>query len=489
MSEAPDSPSPTVPHPRGLYTLFFTEMWERFSYYGMRALLVLFMTAETSKGGLGFPPSLAGAVYGLYTAGVYLGALPGGWIADRLIGARRAVWCGGTIIAIGHFVLAIPGSKSFYLGLMLVAIGTGLLKPNVNVLVGGLYPEGGARRDAGFTIFYMGINIGATFGPLCCSWLSEKINWHLGFALAGIGMIGGLIQFGLTEHHLGDAGLPPAASKTTRWEWPVVIGTLVAGLLFVILLWNEIVIIDPVWIASRTAYVLAGLAVAFFGYVFLFGRLDTDETKRVAVIVILFISAALFFAGFEQQGSSFTLFALKFTQRTIGTWEIPTGWFQTINPIFVISLAPVVAGTWLWLAKRRCEPSLGMKFGISLFLMGAGFLVMMVAARGAINGPVSPSWLIFSFLLHTLAELCLSPVGLSSVTKLAPQRFVGQMLGLWFLATAIGNLIAGLAAGEAATEPAKLSALFQSVSFGAIAGGLLLFCLAWPMQKMMAGKE
>jgi POT family proton-dependent oligopeptide transporter len=307
--------------------------------------------------------------------------------------------------------------------------------------------------------------------------------------MAGVGMVGGLIQFGFSEHYLGDAGLAPTTSATVRRDWSLVIGALATGFLFVILLWTGILVIDPIWIAHRTAYVLVLLAIGFFGYLFLFGHLDANETKRVGLIAILFVAAALFFAGFEQQGSSFTLFADKFTQHTIGKWEVPTGWFQMINPIFVISLAPVVAATWLWLAKRRCEPSLGTKFGIALLLMGAGFHVMMVAAWRAIDGPVWPTWLIFAFLLHTIAELCLSPVGLSSVTKLAPPRFVGQMLGLWFLATAIGNLIAGLAAGEAATEPAKLSHLFQSVSLWAIAGGVLLLCLAWPMKQMMAGKE
>ncbi len=477
---------PSIPqkHPRGLYTLFFTEMWERFSYYGMRALLVLFMVDVVQKGGMGLSDKTATAIYGLYTAAAYLAALPGGWLADRIFGAQRSVWYGGIIIAAGHFVLAIPQKQTFYVGLVLVVMGTGLLKPNISAIVGELYPEGGARRDAGFTIFYMGINVGAALGPLICSTLGEKYNWHYGFGAAGIGMVLGLIQYRLSGKYLGQAGLWPGSDRgLDRNPVSAALALTLTGLLT----------INPVAVAHGTTTFIVGVAVVYFACVLLFYKLDRTEKQRMGVILILFIAAALFWAGFEQAGSSFNLFADRYTERTLALvhYVVPAGWFQSLGPVFIITLAPVMAALWVALARRNLNPSLPVKFGWGLLLLAVGFVVMAAAAKLVAAGhKVSPVWLTATYLIHTFGELCLSPVGLSSVTKLAPRRLVGQMMGVWFLAASLGNLIAGLIAGgfkaEAVNEMPRQ--YLQIVIMPAIAG-LLLIVLARQIRKWMAGVE
>jgi POT family proton-dependent oligopeptide transporter len=480
--------TPAARHPRGLYTLFFTEMWERLSYYGMRALLVLFMVDAVRDGGMGLDEKRATAIYGLYTAGVYLAALPGGWLADRLFGAQRAVWIGGTVIALGHFSLAIPGTTFFFLGLLLVVLGTGLLKPNVSTLVGELYPEGGARRDAGFTLFYMGINLGAALGPLVCSTLGEKVNWHWGFAAAGVGMVCGLVQFRLTRHHLGAIGHPPAPSPATGRDRTLALGGL--GLLIVVAgcLLAGVVVVDPVSLARRTTGVIVGLAVAWFAWAFLLAGLAREEKRRLAVIALLFVASAMFWSGFEQAGSSLNLFADRHTRRILpgNGFEIPAGWFQSLNAGFVILFAPVAAALWMTLARRGLQPPLVAKFASGLLLLAAGFLVLVVASRHALaSGPVWPTWLVFTYLLHTWGELLLSPVGLSSVTKLAPRRLVGQAMGIWFLATSLGNLLAGLFAGTVSGEDAaSMPMRFLQVVLTAGATGLLLL-LASPFLRRL----
>jgi POT family proton-dependent oligopeptide transporter len=457
-------------HPRGLYTLFFTEMWERLSYYGMRALLVLFMVDQVTKGGLGFTDEKATAIYGLYTAAVYLACLPGGWIADRLLGAQRAVWCGGVLIALGHFVLGVPMLPTFFLGLMLVVLGTGLLKPNVSTLVGYLYPEGGARRDAGFSIFYMGINLGAFIGPLVCSYLGEKYNWHWGFTAAGVGMVLGLIQFHFMRPMLGEAGRqPPNPSGAALRDWSVIAVFLISVALVFSLAMRGIVSIDPVWIAGRTTWLIVGVAVAYFTWALLFAGLDAVERGRVVVIGMLFVACAMFWAGFEQAGSSLNLFAERYTIREVESldFEIPAGWFQSINAIFIILFAPVAAALWVGLARRNIAPSLTAKMAGGLLLLALGFVVIFLGAKRVLAvGPVWPTWLIATYLIHTFGELCLSPVGLSAVTKLAPPKLVGQMMGVWFLATSLGNLIAGLLAGNIAylKGPLKLVGLWNVIA-------------------------
>ena len=488
MSSVSTSTAEAAPrHPRGLATLFFTEMWERCSYYGMRALLVLFMTTAVQQGGLGFSDKLAGAIYGLYTAAVYLAALPGGWVADRLLGAQRSVWLGGAVIALGHFTLAVPRIEAFYLGLLLVALGTGLLKPNISAIVGKLYPEGGARRDAGFTIFYMGINVGAFIGPLVCGWLGEKVNWHAGFAAAGVGMVVGLAQFSAMRGRLGDAGRQPDGGAVRVRDRGLAWTALALIVVATVLLLLGVVRVNPVSLAQSAKWIILGLALAFFLRLFLSRALTGEEKRRVGVIAILFVSSALFFSGFEQAGSSLNLFAERYTLRTIGGWEAPASWFQMLNPFFVVTLAPVVAGVWMALARRGRDVALGVKFALGLLLLAAGFLVIMVAARRAAHGQVVPVWLLTTYLLHTVAELCLSPVGLSSVTKLAPARYVGQMMGIWFLAASLGNLVAGLIAGECGSGPADMADRFLHVALPAIGLGLLLLALAGLMRKWMAG--
>ncbi len=467
-------------HPRGLSTLFFTEMWERFSFYGLRALLILFMTAAVSTGGLGFSEGKAGSILGLYTAGVYLLALPGGWIADRLIGQRQAVFIGGIIIAAGHFTMAVPRELTFYLGLLLIVIGTGLLKPNISTIVGELYPEGGARRDAGFSVFYMGINLGALFGPLLCGWLGQNVNWHYGFGLAGIGMVLGLIQYKLTEHHLGSYGLLKAESAVTRAKSSKLFTYAIVVILALILTLYLLVqrgVLSPTseQIAKAVGFTIVGIAALYFLYQFIFGKLTPVETKGLAMIAVLFVASAVFWSGFEQASSSMNLFADRLTDRTIGGWKVPTTWLQSVNPVFIILLAPVFAMLWQRLGKR--DLSMPAKFAMGLIILGLGFGVMVWASTYTAGDTklVGMGWLIATYFFHTCGELCLSPVGLSSVTKLAPERLVGQMMGIWFMATSLGNLIAGIAGGSFGSMSTQQ--LFGRVSMSAIVAGMILAVL------------
>ncbi|MFL6196256.1 MAG: peptide MFS transporter [Thermoanaerobaculia bacterium] len=477
-------------HPRGLSTLFFTEFWERFSYYGMRALLILYMTAAAERGGLGFSDSRAGAIYGLYTAFVYLLALPGGWIADQLLGQRRAVFLGGCIIAMGHFSLAVESMTFFYLGLVLIVIGTGLLKPNVSTMVGELYPEGGARRDAGFSIFYMGINLGAFIAPLICGPLGQRVNWHYGFAAAGIGMVIGLIQYVAMGKHLGDAGLrrkeaadPVARGKAVR----LLTIALVVAALGAALAVSGVVRVQVETLAGFTGVIIVGLAVLYLVFQLTAGGLDSTEKKRMGVIFILFLFSAIFWSGFEQAGSSLNLFAERLTNLNIFGRNIPASTLQSVNPILIIALAPVFAWLWVRLARASREPSAPAKFSVGLILLGLGFGVMAWASilTSGQTRQVAPTWLILTYLLHTCGELCLSPVGLSTVTKLAPQRKVGQMMGIWFMSVALGNLMAGLVAGRFESLP--LPQLFGTVASITAGAGLILFVLVKPIRNLMTG--
>lgn len=484
-------------HPSGLSTLFFTELWERFSYYGMRALLVLFMVKAVEEGGMGIDDKTANAIYGLYTAFVYLAALPGGWIADRLIGAQRAVWIGGLIIAAGHFTLAIPSTPAFFLGLVLVVIGTGFLKPNISAIVGQLYPEGGARRDAGFSIFYMGINMGAFLGPIVCSTLGEKVDWHLGFGAAGVGMVFGVIQYKISAPRLGEAGLYPSKPQGADLgggmdkAWYPVIGGFAAVAVVVVLGISGALNLNAIALAEYTKYVLVLIAFAFFVYVFVFGRLTTKERNHTIVIVVLFITSALFWSGFEQAGSSLNLFADRHTDRDVFGWKIPAGWFQSLNPFYIVVLAPIFAAFWVRLAKSQLDPSMPAKFAFGLIILGLGFLIMVGAAKLVVAGnQAAPYWLILTYLLHTMGELCLSPVGLSSVTKLAPKRFVGQMMGIWFLATSLGNLMAGLLAGRFNPESLnEMPGLFMQIVMTTVGGGIILLIFTKPIKKLIGKLE
>jgi POT family proton-dependent oligopeptide transporter len=483
-------------HPRGLSTLFFTELWERFSYYGIRPLLVLFMAAALTDGGMGMTRDQAAPIVGIYGASVYLASLPGGWVADRLLGLRRAIWYGGVLIAVGHLAIglsAVAGKSAFFLGLFFIVMGTGLLKPNISAIVGDLYPEGGARRDAGFSIFYMGINIGALFAPIITGYLGEdqeRFGWHYGFGAAGVGMVIGLIWYKLTENKtLGDIGLQPTSTPQERRQ---AMGYLSAGfgVLALIVLGVYLMGLKPLTIAENMSYVMATLAAAYFLYLFFLAGLNTDEKKRVAVIIVLFAFATIFWSAFEQAPTSLNLFAADYTDRMIGGWEMPILWLQSANSFFVITLAPLFAALWVSLARRRGDFSSPAKFALGLFFAAVGFAIMIFAARAVLEGGagtrVSPWWLVASYFFQTVGELCLSPVGLSSMTKLSPRRFTGQMMGVWFMAAAMGNLIAGIVGGHVDPEnPAQMPALFERTTLSLLIATVVLAALVIPIRRMM----
>jgi len=480
-------------HPRGLSTLFFTEMWERFSYYGMRALLLLFMVAPVSEGGLGFDTATGGAIYGLYVSMVYMTTLPGGWIADRLIGPQRAVLYGGVLIAAGHFSMAVPSLSMFYLGLLLIVLGTGLLKGNVSVIVGRLYRPDDVRRDAGYSIFYMGINLGAFIAPLICGYLGQQVDWHLGFGAAGVGMTLGLIQYSVGRKHLGTAGLYPAdagspeAMARQKRQAATWIGAAVAVIVGAALgIYAGVIPVTPTQLSDAAGVFLLILTIAFFGWLYLSSGWTAQERKQNYVIGVLFLAAALFWSEFEQAGSTLNLFAERNTNNAIAGWEFPSTWFQALNSLFIITLAPLFAWLWVSMGTSGREPSSPAKFGVGLVLVAAGFGVLAVGAILAEQGiKVSPMWLVVTYFLHTCGELTLSPVGLSAMSKLAPVRIGGLIMGVWFLAASVGNYIGGRMA--AFYESMTLPSLFGTVAAFGLACGLLLLVFAKPMGRLEKG--
>ena len=480
-------------HPRGLSTLFFTELWERFSYYGMRALLVLYMTDIAADGGLGFETETATIVLGLYTFGVYALALPGGWIADRILGQKKAVLWGGIIIALGHYALAVPSLFTFFLGLFLVVVGTGLLKPNVSAVVGDLYRgDAAARRDAGFSIFYSGINVGAMLGPLVCSWLGETVDWHLGFGAAGVGMTAAIVAYIKGQKHLEGAGDPrgPAAvpEQLASAKRNLIAGTACIVVLAGVLWWLGASGIAPITLlgfADATGLIVVVLAVVYFAYVIGFVCEDRVERRRIGACAALFVGAALFWSGFEQASSSLNLFTRDHVNRDLFGLEVTVGSLQAINPFFIIVLAPIMGGLWVWLGDRN--PSIPVKFGLGLVLLGVGFLVLSWGAALTQEGGAQAAmgWLVVTYFFHTVGELCLSPVGLSSMTKLAPDRLVSQMMGTWFMGAALGNLIAGRVAGYIESMPP--AELFRTVALIAAAAGVVFLVLFKPIKWLCAG--
>ena len=498
-------------HPRGLSTLFFTEMWERFSYYGMRALLILFMTEATTSviersdgslvphGGLGLDVATAGAIYGLYTSLVYIMGLPGGWVADNLWGQRKAVFVGGCVIALGHFTMAVPTTFTFFLGLVFVILGTGLLKPNVSTVVGELYSASeGARRDAGFSTFYMGINLGAFLGPIITGALAENIGWHWGFGAAGIGMVLGLIQYRMTAGHLGKAGdlktdkepreLRRSSIRFFGIFWAVVALVVTFGWLIS----SGTIAVSIREVATYLGYGVLIMIALYFIYVWLFGGHTGQENRRMAVIFWLFLLVAVFWSGFEQAGSSLNVFARDLTDRSVAGWfplldEIPTSWLQSVNALFIIILAPVFGSLWVWLDRRKRNPSIPLKAAMGLLGLALGFLVIAWgAANASPDNLVSPSWLVVMYFLHTVGELCISPIGLSAITKLAPARRVGQMMGVWFVGAALGNLFAGLVAGRLADLEA--ASLFRTVTLVIGTVGIVAL-IASPWVKRLMGRD
>ena len=467
-------------HPRGLTTLFFTEMWERFSYYGMRALLLLYMTTAVASGGLGFDVKTATAIYGAYTGSVWLMSIPGGWIADNVLGTKRSVFVGGVIIALGHYSLALPTVYTFYAGLILIVLGTGLLKPNVSAIVGDLYNAEDPRRDAGFSIFYMGINIGAFAAPLVCSFLGEKINWHLGFGAAGVGMTLGLIQYVVGRDRLAHVGEPPPrTSAETR-------SNAIKGTLFMAAISGAVVLLffGPAPIVENQMWIMLGALLIFFGWMF-FAFLKPEEKKPVAVIMILFFFSIIFWACYEQAGSSFTLFARDFTNRFVFGYEFPAGWYQSSPAVFVVLLTPLFVLLWQMLGER--QPSSPIKFSIGLLFVGLGASVLAVASLllGS-SSKVGPWWLVGVYMLQTIGEICLYPVGLSMTTKLSPPRLAGLMMGIYFLSISFGNFAAGKAAGyfESGSQEALVS-LFSKVAAVPIIAAVVLLALTPFIRKLM----
>ena len=486
--EMPD-PAPHVPeqmdtrgiggHPRGLSNLFFAEMWERFSFYGMRAILMVFMVSSTAQGGLGFDQGKAAWVYGNYTMACYLLCILGGFVADNFVGARRAVLVGGLVITCGHYVLAIDALPAFYTGLALVAVGTGLLKPSISALVGGLYRPEDRRRDAGFSLFYMGINLGAFASPLVTGWLAQGEGfrslltswgrdpngcWHWGFGAAALGMTAGMIVYVRRLSWLGKAGAPPPADEPRPWGQLGIIATTTLALL--------------VLIGNAEAWPWAPWAVAAVGVVkfaHLTSLLRPDERPRMGAIVVFFASAVAFWALFEQAGSTLALFAEQLTRNEAMGVGFPSSWFQSANALFVLLLAPVFAWAWVRLGER--EPSVPVKFALGLLFLGLSFALMVPAAEATALGRVSPLWLLGVYFLQTVGEMCLSPVGLSAMTRLAPARLTGMVMGIWFLAGALGNKLAGsLAAGYTGTDAGRLADFFLRQAL--VVGGLTLALLA-----------
>jgi len=495
-------------HPPGLYVLFTTEMWERFSYYGMRALLVLYLTKAI---GLDRPDALN--IYAIYTGLVYLTPLIGGRMADRYLGQRKAVFIGGILMAMGQF--ALTQQELLHLGLGLLIVGNGFFKPNISTMVGALYPQGDPRRDGAYTIFYMGINLGAFLAPLVCGPLGERIGWGYGFGAAGIGMTLGLLTFVFTQRLLQGSGLPPgravqpgARLNPRDWVEIVAIALVIAGLVFIAL--ESWAYLRPFWspdwltnsaaaIAYKGAVLLGILAIflytteptktatqdAEFSPAKALEPFTAVDWQRIGVIVIISVFSIVFWMGFEQSGGTLNLFADENTDRTILGYDIPASVFQAINPVFIIVLAPVFASLWTYLARRHFPLPSVTKQGLGLSLLGLAFLVMYFANEGAKSGRVSLLWLITVYFIFTVAELFLSPIGLSLVNKLAHPRVASLMMAFWFLCTAAANYLAGIM--EHTLEPYKLN-LWVFLGMMALVPGLLMLALTPVLVKMSHGR-
>ncbi len=471
-------------HPKGLRTLFFTELWERMSYYGMRGLLVLYMTVGvTGNPGLDWSNAEANAIYGIYAGMVYFLALPGGWLADNLLGYQRAVLFGALIIMLGHFTLAIPLEQTFILGLILVAAGTGLLKPNISSIVGQLYSTNDDRRDSGFTIFYMSINIGSMLGFAVCGWLGEKVGWHWGFGAAGFGMLLGVIQFIYFRGQLGEAGLNPNPNSD---EYKIKLRNISLGIIVLVSLivlsgllgwWS----VDAVFFAERFRDFLVILSMVYFAYLFFFAGLNSAEKRNVLMLLLLFIGAAAFWSGFDQSAGSLTIFTRDYVDLTFGSFTAPVSWTQFANPLFVVMFAPFFAYIWVFLGKRNLNPNTPVKFAIGLIFMALGFIIMLLAVEYAlVSSPVGVQWLLLTYLLHTFGELALSPVGLSAFSKYSPKRYLGQMMGLWFLASSLGGVLAGLFGGEAtSTGLDSMTPIFSELVYYYLVLAVVLIVLSF----------
>lgn len=433
-----------VGQPKGLFTLFFTEFWERFSYYGMRAILIFFMYYELNEGGLGLERGTANSIMAMYGSLVYMSGIIGGWIADRLLGTRKTIFYGGILIMIGHVILAFPGGVTMlFASMVFIVIGTGLLKPNVSSIVGDIYAETDSRRDAGFSIFYMGINMGAFLAPFIVGTIGQKYSFHLGFGLAAVGMLIGLIVYKLTEKkYLGLAGLqvnnPLKPEERKKIFTRFGIAALILIIASVIGIQTGTLTMNVFSLIITTLGVL--IPTLFFVYMYRSEKTTKDEKSRLLAYIPLFISAVMFWAIQEQGATVLATYADERTRLDIGGFQLQSSWFQSLNPLFIITMAPLFA--MLWLKWGDKQPSTPRKFSYSLFFAGLSFLVMMIPAH--LSGGetlVSPWWLVLSFFLVVIGELLLSPVGLSATTKLAPQAFAAQTMALWFLTSAAANAI------------------------------------------------
>ncbi|WP_440465389.1 peptide MFS transporter [Psychrobacter sp. ASPA161_6] len=491
-------------HPKPLRSLFFTEMWERFSYYSIRPLLVLFMVATVGSGGFGFDEVTASAIYGIFAGSLYLAAVPGGWLADNWLGQERALWWGSIIIALGHLCIALSalfGMTLFFVGLMCIVLGSGLFKTCISVMVGALYTKGDVRRDGGFTLFYMGINIGALLAALIVGIFKEKGMWHVGFGVGGLGMLVSLLiyrfaaQKNLTRY---------AKAKGISAEWENAngryknIGRWVAGFLallvaVIVLVSTGIMPFNPEMVAQYMTYIIAAVVILYFAIMFISPRLDKTDKLRLLICFILIIGSTLFWSSFEQQPTSFNLFADRYTDLNVLGFEVPSIWFQSLNPLFILILAPIVSIIWVKLANRGLEPSSMAKFALGMLLAAAGFALMIFASKSILApgaGLASPLWLVGSLLLLTLGELALSPVGLSAMTKLAPEGMQGQMMGLFFASIAMGNLVAAFFGGHVSADKIEgLPGLFTTMTIFLVATAVLLLVLAKPINKMLKDSE
>ena len=468
-------------HPRALATLFLTEMWERFSYYGLRAILVLFMVAPTSEGGLGLAVGEAAGIYALYSALVYMMALPGGWVGDRLLGQRLAVLVGGIVIAVGHFTMLIDNVLFIYLGLLVIVIGTGLLKPNMSTMVGALYRDDDPRRDSGFSIFYMGINFGAFLAPLVVGYLGQDVNWNIGFAAAGVGMFLGIGQYIFGWRYLGTIGTQVSKPITRPERLPLLLRIGLGGGAIVALLATLVTVWDFEVAEYAIDVLIVGLPVVYFARALAARGRPPVERSRLRALIVLFAASAVFWLVSDQ--GVFSVFAEDDTKDSLLGLDFPASWFSSVDPIFILALAPVFA--WLWVRLGDRQPSTPVKFSMGLLLVGVSMGVMVLAASAAEDGRVSPLWLVGVYFISTVAELCLSPVGLSASTKLAPQAAVGTTMGIWFLSTSVGDVFGGQFAQL--YDVVSLPVYFGLLGLLAAAAGIALLFVVRPMLRLMSG--
>jgi proton-dependent oligopeptide transporter, POT family len=487
-------------HPKPLKGLFYVELWERFSYYGILPLLILYMAAITTSGGMGLDRPTSSAILGIFSGSLYLITIFGGWIADRCLGQARSIWYGSVIIALGHLSIALDailGHFFFYIGLVFIVLGSGLFKTCISTIVGTLYSQKDSRRDAGFSIFYMGINIGGLISPLVTGLLAENYGWHIGFGAGGIGMLFALLIFRFvsipqlkyfnalreSENNWNRAvNYNPNASKYI-YIFLICLTTIITLITFKIIPFN------PVIVLSYLAIMTFSILILYFVYLIFIAKTTSQEKKQLVVCFILIVAAAIFWSASDQTYTSITLFTEDFTNRSVLGFMIPTAWFQAINPIFIIIFSPILAFIWVKLGRKNQDLSYISKFGLALFLGSISFIILYFASHQLVqaNGmAISPLWIIAFYLFLTIGELCFSPIGLSCMTVLAPQKIQGQIMGLWFISSALGGMIAGLVGGEVSAENInELPSMFKQCAVILIVSAAILFILNKPISKLI----